>query len=59
LDEALELDRRVIEGFPADVAFGLHICRGNVRSMWIYQRSLEAVAERVFNELPDGVFLVE
>ena len=58
-DKALELDRRVIEGFPTDVTFGLHICRGNFRSMWIYQGSLEPVAERVFNELPYDVFLVE
>jgi methionine synthase II (cobalamin-independent) len=59
LDKAIELDRRVIEGFPVDVTFGLHICRGNYRSMWIYQGSLEPVAERVFNELPYDVFLIE
>jgi 5-methyltetrahydropteroyltriglutamate--homocysteine methyltransferase len=59
LDKALDLDRRVIEGFPTDVTFGLHICRGNYRSMWIYQGSLEPVAERIFNELPYDVFLVE
>jgi 5-methyltetrahydropteroyltriglutamate--homocysteine methyltransferase len=59
LDKALDLDRRVIEGFPADVTFGLHICRGNYRSMWIYQGSLEPVADRIFNELPYDVFLVE
>lgn len=59
LDKALELDRRVIEGFPTDVTFGLHICRGNYRSMWIYQGSLEPVADRIFNELPYDVFLVE
>jgi 5-methyltetrahydropteroyltriglutamate--homocysteine methyltransferase len=58
-DKAIELDRRVIEGFPADVTFGLHICRGNYRSMWIYQGSLEPVADRIFNELPYDVFLVE
>jgi 5-methyltetrahydropteroyltriglutamate--homocysteine methyltransferase len=59
LDKAIELDRRVIEGFPTDVTFALHICRGNYRSMWIYQGSLEPVAERIFNELPYDVFLVE
>ena len=59
LEKALDLDRRVIEGFPSDVTFGLHICRGNYRSMWIYQGSLEPVAERIFNELPYDVFLVE
>ena len=41
------------------MTFGLHICRGNYRSMWIYQGSLEPVADRIFNELPYDVFLVE
>jgi 5-methyltetrahydropteroyltriglutamate--homocysteine methyltransferase len=59
LDRALDLDRRVIEGFPDEVTFGMHICRGNHRSMWIYEGSLEPVAERIFTELPYDVFLVE
>jgi 5-methyltetrahydropteroyltriglutamate--homocysteine methyltransferase len=59
LDRAIDLDRRVIEGFPDSVTFGLHICRGNHRSMWIYEGSLEPVAERIFGELPYDVFLVE
>lgn len=59
LDRAIDLDRRVIEGFPHEVTFGMHICRGNHRSMWIYEGSLEPVAERIFNELPYDVFLVE
>jgi 5-methyltetrahydropteroyltriglutamate--homocysteine methyltransferase len=59
LAKALELDRRVVEGFPADVTFALHICRGNFRSMWIYEGALEPVAEAIFTELPYDVFLVE
>jgi 5-methyltetrahydropteroyltriglutamate--homocysteine methyltransferase len=59
LAKALDLDRRVIEGFPTDVTFAMHICRGNYRSMWIYQGSLEPVAEAIFSELPYDVFLVE
>jgi 5-methyltetrahydropteroyltriglutamate--homocysteine methyltransferase len=59
LAKALELDRRVIEGFPSDVTFAMHICRGNYRSMWIYQGSLEPVAEAIFNELPYDAFLIE
>jgi 5-methyltetrahydropteroyltriglutamate--homocysteine methyltransferase len=59
LARAIDLDRRVIEGFPDDVTFAMHICRGNHRSMWIYQGSLEPVAERIFNELPYDAFLIE
>jgi 5-methyltetrahydropteroyltriglutamate--homocysteine methyltransferase len=59
LEHCLDVDRRAIEGFPDDVRFGLHICRGNMRSAWLFGGSLEPVAERVFNELPYDVFLVE
>lgn len=58
---ALDADRRVIEGFGAvssDVTFALHICRGNFRSHWTYEGSLDPVAERVF-ALPYDAFSVE
>jgi 5-methyltetrahydropteroyltriglutamate--homocysteine methyltransferase len=59
LEHCLDTDGRVIDGFPDDVTFGLHICRGNMLSAWLFSGSLEPVAERVFNELPYDVFLVE
>jgi 5-methyltetrahydropteroyltriglutamate--homocysteine methyltransferase len=59
LERALDVDRRVVEGFDGDVTFALHICRGNFRSHWAYEGSLEPVAERVFGELPYDAFLVE
>ena len=37
----------------------LHICRGNYRSSWMCEGSLEPVAGRVFGELPYDAFLVE
>ncbi len=37
----------------------LHICRGNYRSSWMCEGSLEPVAERVFGALPYDAFLVE
>jgi 5-methyltetrahydropteroyltriglutamate--homocysteine methyltransferase len=49
----------VLEGIPDDVATALHICRGNFRSSWMCEGSLEPVAERVFGELPYDAFLVE
>ena len=59
LEKALAADRAVLEGLPDDVTTGLHICRGNYRSRWICEGSLEPVAERVFGELPYDAFLVE
>jgi 5-methyltetrahydropteroyltriglutamate--homocysteine methyltransferase len=59
VDAALGTDAAVLEGLPEDVTAALHICRGNYRSSWMCEGSLEPVAERVFGELPFDVFLVE
>jgi 5-methyltetrahydropteroyltriglutamate--homocysteine methyltransferase len=59
LEKALAADRAVLEGIPDGVTTALHICRGNYRSRWVCQGSLEPVAERVFGELPYDAFLVE
>ncbi|MEP6476131.1 MAG: hypothetical protein ABJC60_02550 [Actinomycetota bacterium] len=59
MERALAADAAVLEGIPDDVAVGLHICRGNYRSSWMCEGSLEPVAERVFGGLPYDAFLVE
>ncbi|MGZ5212515.1 MAG: hypothetical protein ACXWXM_02035 [Actinomycetota bacterium] len=58
LEAALAADAAALEGIPGDVTTALHICRGNYRSSWMCEGSLESVAERVF-QLPYGAFLVE
>ena len=58
LEAALAADAAVLEGIPDDVTTALHICRGNFRSSWMCEGSLEPVAERVF-DLPYDTFLVE
>jgi 5-methyltetrahydropteroyltriglutamate--homocysteine methyltransferase len=58
VDGAIAADRAVLQGIPDDVTTALHICRGNYRSRWLCEGSLEPVAERVF-ELPYDVFLIE
>jgi 5-methyltetrahydropteroyltriglutamate--homocysteine methyltransferase len=59
LDAAIAADLAVLEGIPDDVTTALHICRGNFRSSWMCEGSLEPVAYRVFGELPYDAFLVE
>jgi 5-methyltetrahydropteroyltriglutamate--homocysteine methyltransferase len=59
LADALDADRRIIQGIPSHVTTGLHICRGNYRSSWMCEGSLEPVAEVVFGDLPYDAFLVE
>jgi len=55
---SLKADAALIEGFPG-VTFGIHLCRGNQRSMWHREGSYDAIAERLFNELPHQRFLLE
>jgi 5-methyltetrahydropteroyltriglutamate--homocysteine methyltransferase len=43
----IALDNEVMEAFP-DVTFGLHLCRGNHRSMWSVEGGYDAIAERLF-----------
>jgi 5-methyltetrahydropteroyltriglutamate--homocysteine methyltransferase len=59
VDAAVAADTAVLDGIPDEVTVALHICRGNFRSSWMCEGSLEAVAERVFGELPYDAFLVE
>ena len=55
---SLRANARLIENFPG-VTFGIHLCRGNQRSMWHREGSYDAIAERLFNELPHQRFLLE
>ena len=59
VEAAIAADTAVLDGVPDDVFVSMHICRGNFRSSWMCEGSLEPVAERVFGELPYDAFLVE
>jgi 5-methyltetrahydropteroyltriglutamate--homocysteine methyltransferase len=55
---SLKADAEIIKGFNGTV-FGLHLCRGNSRSMWNREGTYDAIAEQLFNELPHDRFLLE
>lgn len=55
---SLKADADLIAGFPA-VTFGIHLCRGNQRSMWHREGTYDAIAEQLFTELPHHRFLLE
>src|SRR5205807_7360185 len=60
LSEAIRADNAVLEGLPEGVTKALHVCRGNYRSRWLCEGSLEPVAERMFGELKGyDAFLIE
>ena len=55
---SLKANAELVRGFPG-VTFGIHLCRGNQRSMWHREGKYDAIAERLFNELPHDRFLLE
>jgi len=56
---SLKAEAAVVKDLGDDVASGIHLCRGNQRSMWHREGSYDAIAERLFNELPHDRFLLE
>jgi 5-methyltetrahydropteroyltriglutamate--homocysteine methyltransferase len=55
---SLKAEAAVVADFPG-ITFGIHLCRGNQRSMWHREGAYDAIAERLFNELPHDRFLLE
>ena len=55
---SLKANAALVRAFPG-VTFGIHLCRGNQRSTWHREGSYDAIAERLFNELPHQRFLLE
>jgi 5-methyltetrahydropteroyltriglutamate--homocysteine methyltransferase len=55
---SLKADNELLRGFE-DVTFGIHLCRGNQRSMWHREGSYDAIAERLFSELTHNRLLLE
>lgn len=65
---SIDADNALIEGFPG-VTFGIHICRGNARTLdpktgklvpqWHREGSYDAIAENLFNTLRHQRLLLE
>jgi 5-methyltetrahydropteroyltriglutamate--homocysteine methyltransferase len=58
MERSMMADNAIIGGVKG-VTFGMHLCRGNVRSMWHREGSYDAIAERLFNTLKHERFLLE
>jgi 5-methyltetrahydropteroyltriglutamate--homocysteine methyltransferase len=56
---SLKAEAAVVKDLSDGVTSGIHLCRGNQRSMWHREGSYDAIAERLFNELPHDRFLLE
>ena len=65
---SIDADNALIEGFPG-VTFGIHVCRGNARTIdpktgklvpqWHREGSYDAIAEKLFNSLKHQRLLLE
>jgi 5-methyltetrahydropteroyltriglutamate--homocysteine methyltransferase len=58
MERSMKADNAIMAGFEG-VTFGIHLCRGNQRSMWHREGSYDAIAERLFNTLNHHRFLLE
>ena len=58
LDACIELDNALIDGH-AGVTFGIHICRGNYRSMFYASGGYDRIAQQVFGRSHFHRFLLE
>ena len=58
LMRSVNADNEILRLFD-DVTFGIHLCRGNQRSMWHREGSYDAIAEMLFTELGHDRFLLE
>jgi len=59
IDRAIDIDNAMIDGLPAGVTTGLHLCRGNIGTMFLARGALDEVAERVFGQLRYDRLLIE
>ncbi len=58
MERSMMADNAVIGGVK-NATFGVHLCRGNLRSMWHREGGYDAIAERLFNTLKHERFLLE
>jgi methionine synthase II (cobalamin-independent) len=58
LDTCIELDNAIITGHPG-VAFGIHICRGNHKSMFYASGGYGRIADQIFRRARFDRFLLE
>ena len=58
LDACIDLDNAIIDGHKG-VTFGIHICRGNHKSMFYASGGYDRIAEKIFTKSRFNRFLLE
>jgi 5-methyltetrahydropteroyltriglutamate--homocysteine methyltransferase len=48
-----------VRGRPASMGVGIHLCRGNLKGMWMAEGGYEPIADRLFNGLDVDAYFLE
>jgi 5-methyltetrahydropteroyltriglutamate--homocysteine methyltransferase len=59
VDLYVEAINRAVEGRPADLIVGVHMCRGNFKGLYLSAGGYDSVAEKLFQKTDVNHFLLE
>lgn len=59
VDLYVDAINEAVKGAPADMAVGVHMCRGNYKGMYLSEGGYTSIAERLFNRANVNHFLLE
>lgn len=59
VDLYVDAINEAVKGCPADLAVGVHMCRGNYKGMYLSEGGYTSIAERLFNRANVTHFLLE
>lgn len=59
VDLYVDAINEAVKGRPADLAVGVHMCRGNYKGMYLSEGGYTSIAERLFNRANVTHFLLE
>jgi 5-methyltetrahydropteroyltriglutamate--homocysteine methyltransferase len=59
VDLYVDAINEAVKGAPADMAIGVHMCRGNYKGMYLSEGGYTSIAERLFNRANVSHFLLE
>jgi 5-methyltetrahydropteroyltriglutamate--homocysteine methyltransferase len=55
----IDVLNRAVANRPADMTIGMHLCRGNMESLWMGNGGYAPIAEALFNNCDVDAFLLE
>jgi 5-methyltetrahydropteroyltriglutamate--homocysteine methyltransferase len=59
VDLYIDVLNRAVAGRPADLTIGMHLCRGNMESLWMGDGGYAPIAEALFTRADVDAFLLE